>query len=126
MRLATFVTALAFVVSLAALLPEGETVTITFDANGGTGTMEPITVDKDTTAELTREEFEAPENTSWFLGWNTAADGSGTALKDNQAIDLDTLKEINPNWTTNNSEVTLYAQWTQLGNVVIPLLEGKE
>lgn len=47
------------------------TYTISYDANGGTGTME------DTTNTVAACTFTAPEGKS-FSTWNTAADGSGT------------------------------------------------
>ena len=70
--------------------------TITFDANGGEGTMDSLTI-------VSGEEIELPANTFTrdgyvFAGWNTAPDGSGTAYKESS--------EISP---TQN--MTLYAQW---------------
>lgn len=51
--------------------------TVSFDVNGGTGTMDSITVVRNTEVALTREDFEGPKNTPSFLGRNTKADGSG-------------------------------------------------
>ncbi len=55
-------------------------VTLSFDANGGTGTMDPITALKGDTVKLpvnafTREGYA-------FMGWNTKADGSGASFSD--------------------------------------------
>ena len=71
--------------------------TITFDANGGTGSMEPqrFEVGVDTalnTNAFTRENYK-------FTGWNTAADGSGATYADPGAI-----LEL-------SGDMTLYAQW---------------
>ena len=71
--------------------------TITFDANGGEGTMEPqkFEVGVDTmlnTNAFTRENYK-------FIGWNTAADGSGATYADEGAI-----LEL-------SGDMTLYAQW---------------
>ncbi|MDI9242493.1 InlB B-repeat-containing protein [Fusibacillus kribbianus] len=75
---------------------ETETITITFDANGGEGSMDAQTVPASADTALTANTF---ARTGYdFTGWNTVADGTGTAY-DNQAI---------VNLTEN---LTLYAQW---------------
>ena len=71
--------------------------TITFNANGGEGSMEPqrFEVGVDTalnTNTFTRENYK-------FIGWNTAADGSGATYADEGAI-----LEL-------TGDMTLYAQW---------------
>ena len=71
--------------------------TITFNANGGEGSMEPqrFEVGVDTalnTNAFTRENYN-------FIGWNTAADGSGATYADEGAI-----LEL-------SGDMTLYAQW---------------
>ena len=71
--------------------------TITFDANGGEGSMEPqrFEVGVDTalnTNAFTRTDYK-------FTGWNTAADGSGATYADEGAI-----LEL-------EGDMTLYAQW---------------
>lgn len=71
--------------------------TITFNANGGEGSMEPqrFEVGVDTalnTNAFTRESYN-------FIGWNTAADGSGATYADEGAI-----LEL-------TGDITLYAQW---------------
>ena len=71
--------------------------TITFNANGGEGSMEPqrFEVGVDTalnTNAFTRENYK-------FTGWNTAADGSGATYADEGAI-----LEL-------SGDMTLYAQW---------------
>lgn len=71
--------------------------TITFNANGSEGSMEPqrfeVGVDTALNANtFTREGYN-------FIGWNTAADGSGATYADEGAI---------PELT---GDMTLYAQW---------------
>ena len=71
--------------------------TITFNSNGGEGSMEPqrFEVGVDTalnTNVFTREGYK-------FIGWNTAADGSGATYADEGAI-----LEL-------TGDMTLYAQW---------------
>lgn len=71
--------------------------TITFNANGGEGSMEPqrfeFGVDTALNANtFTREGYK-------FIGWNTAADGSGATYADAGAI-----LEL-------TGDMTLYAQW---------------
>ena len=73
-----------------------ETCTITFDAHGGKGTMAKQTADKGTTVTLTANAFKRSGYS--FTGWNTKANGSGTAYKDKAQVKLD-------------KDMTLYAQW---------------
>lgn len=68
--------------------------TVTFNANGGSGSMTPQTAN--TTTNLTSNTF--TNGSCIFLGWNTAANGSGTSYSNNQAYSFAT-------------DITLYAQW---------------
>ena len=52
--------------------------TVTFDANGGTGAMDVLTADLGTTVTLPASTF--TRDGYVFAGWNTAADGTGTAI----------------------------------------------
>lgn len=85
--------------------------TITFNANGGEGGMEPqrfeVGVDTALNANtFTREGYK-------FIGWNTAADGSGATYADGGAIlELD-------------GDMTLYAQW-QFWNGWFTDVNGKQ
>ena len=85
--------------------------TITFNANGGEGSMEPqrFEVGVDTalnTNAFTRENYK-------FIGWNTAADGSGATYTDEGAI-----LEL-------TGDMTLYAQW-QFWNGWFTDVNGKQ
>ena len=70
--------------------------TLTFDANGGSGTMDPQVVESETNITLEANKFTRSGYT--FSGWNTKADGTGTNFKDKAAVRL-------------TQDVTLYAQW---------------
>ena len=70
---------------------------ITFDANGGDGTMGTQTVNPNEATALTTNSFTRADYD--FAGWNTAKDGTGTAYADKAEITTDT-------------DITLYAQWT--------------
>ena len=79
------------------------TYTIHFDANGGTGDAMAdmnFTYGDDPVA-LTANTYTLTANS--FTGWNTEADGSGTAYTDGQ-----TVKNLT---TVNGTTITLYAQW---------------
>ena len=85
--------------------------TITFNANGGEGSMEPqrFEVGVDTalnTNAFTRENYK-------FTGWNTAADGSGATYADEGSI-LELTEDM-----------TLYAQW-QFWNGWFTDVNGKQ
>src|SRR5579885_2693264 len=70
------------------------TQTVTFDPNGGTGTMSPQS--ENTPTALTLNAFTRVGYS--FAGWNTARDGSGTAYADGATYAF-------------TASVTLYAQW---------------
>lgn len=70
---------------------------ITFDANGGRGEMKAQAVSYGETAKI--EECGFFKSGYNFAGWNTAADGSGTAYAAGADISL-------------SEDITLYAQWT--------------
>ncbi len=74
--------------------------TITFNANGGTGTMANQTIATDASANLTANAF-AKTGYS-FAGWNTASNGSGTSYANSVS------------YTMGISSTTLYAQWTAI------------
>ena len=76
--------------------------TVSFDANGGEGTMDAQSLTYDTQAALSANAFTRAGYT--FTGWNTARDGSGTAYADGQTI-------VNLT-AVNGGTVTLYAQWS--------------
>ena len=71
-------------------------IVITYDANGGNGTMDAQTVKKGTEVTISANTFTREGYT--FTGWNTEADGKGTAYADKAKVAL-----------TEN--ITLYAQW---------------
>ena len=71
---------------------------ITFDANGGSGSMSQQTIENSGTLKacsLTRNGYV-------FAGWNTKADGSGTYYADNASIYATSV---------DKGSVKLYAQW---------------
>lgn len=74
---------------------------IAFDANGGNGTMENQAMTYDKTDTLHENAFIRSGYT--FMGWNTAADGTGAAYQDRQPV-LN-LSEL------DGSVITLYAVW---------------
>ena len=73
------------------------TYTVTFDANGGEGTMEPQTFASGVDQQLSPNAF--TRNGYVFKGWNTAADGTGVAYAADGSPRL-------------SSDLTLYAQWS--------------
>ena len=74
------------------------TYIVTFDANGGSGTMNSQSFTENEPQNLTTNAFTRTGYT--FTGWNTAADGTGTSYKDEHSVTLTT------------AGLTLYAQWT--------------
>lgn len=76
---------------------EPDTVSVSFNANGGTGDMPAQNVIVNQGFVLNANAFTAPENTA-FYGWDTKADGSGTYYGDRAYI---TIQE----------DLSLYAMW---------------
>ena len=79
-------------------------MTITFDANGASGSMSPQQIRQGSSQRIKQNSF--VRDGYYFGGWNTRADGSGTSYANNQEITL-------------SQNTTLYAQW-------ILLLSGTE
>ena len=77
------------------------TYTVAFDANGGQGEMAPQSMTYDVAQELSENTFTRTGYT--FTGWNTQADGKGTAYEDQTRVENLT--------TEDGGTVTLYAQW---------------
>ncbi len=74
--------------------------TVTFNANGGTGSMTNQYVSYNTTAKLNANTFTRSGYT--FSGWNTKADGTGTSYADKGNVSA----------STSNGTISLYAQWS--------------
>ena len=77
---------------------------VTYNANGGVGTMGEQSFIYDNSYKLikntfTREDYE-------FVGWNTQANGSGTKYKDEASVINMTFRD--------NEVVTLYAEWKKI------------
>ena len=73
-------------------------ITITFNANGGTGEMAALMANPGYDKQLSSNTFTREGYT--FTGWNTKADGKGTGYADGATVKFDV-------------DTTLYAQWTQ-------------
>ena len=79
--------------------PSVDTITITYNKNGGVGSMSKQTVEKYKSVKLKKNTFTSPLNYD-FKGWNTKADGSGTAYEDSAVVAQGF-----------GMPITLYAQW---------------
>ena len=94
---------------------EANTLTISFDANGGEGTA-PAAVEAKYDSDVMNGENIAklPANpftmTGYsFNGWNTEADGTGSSVSKNAALDGDLVNSLYNE--SEDGKVTLYAQW---------------
>ena len=76
---------------------ESVTDTITFIANGGSGTMSTQTVTRGVATAIKSNAYTHDGNWN-FTGWSDDCDGNGNAYADNASI-------------TTSGNVTLYAQW---------------
>ena len=75
--------------------------TVSFNANGGTGSMKAATVKENETITIAENAF--TRSMFKFTGWNTKSDGTGTSYADKASIKV-----------TEN--ITLYAQWKDMAN----------
>ncbi|MEF2846463.1 MAG: InlB B-repeat-containing protein, partial [Eggerthellaceae bacterium] len=80
---------------------EHDAYTVDYDANGGVGDAYSQTILAGASERLDTCQFTHEGYT--FAGWNTSADGSGTAYEPNAALTEDLAK--------NGESITLYAQW---------------
>ena len=85
-----------FIVAEAAT-PVTTEVAITFDANGGTGSMAKVTTPAGKAVTLPANAF--TRNGYKFVGWNTKADNSGASYADGASVEA-------------GADLTLYAQWS--------------
>ena len=76
--------------------------TVTFDANGGEGSMNQQTFTYDVAQALNQNTFTRTGYS--FTGWNTQANGSGSTYVDKAEVQNLTTEE--------GANITLYAQWT--------------
>ena len=81
--------------------------TITYNANGGSGSMPKDTKAYGASYTIKDNGFNAPIGKE-FAGWNTDANGSGTSY------------EVGRSYTTN-ADLTLYAQWKDIYTVAYDL-----
>ncbi|WP_180326539.1 InlB B-repeat-containing protein [Raoultibacter phocaeensis] len=91
----------------------GSAYTVKFDKNAAdaTGAMDDLELNWGVRADLPAGSF---KRDGWaFSGWNTAADGSGSAYAD--GANVRDLPQAGQN------EVTLYAQWTPVISVAAPV-----
>ena len=74
-------------------------VKLTYDANGGEGTIDSTTGAAGESVTVAENVFTRNDYT--FTGWNTQADGKGTAYK------------AGDNFTLTDKDIVLYAQWSK-------------
>ena len=93
----------------------GKEYTVTYDANGGTGTV-PTDATKYQGGETVtvKDKGDLVRTDCTFKEWNTSKDGSGTAYK-GDGTDSFTMPESN---------VTLYAIWTDGNGNIVPYSPG--
>ena len=85
------------------------TYSFSFDANGGSGSMSGGSAAYGENIQLPGNAFTRPKYT--FTGWNTRANGSGTAYADNATLTL-------------TEDTTLYAQWILVTDYTVLLPDG--
>ena len=88
---------------------------VSFDANGGSGSMTSQSYTSGTQQALSENVF--TNGTKTFLGWNTAADGTGISYTDEQALTLTSL--------SNGAQIVLYAVWEEVATLFTISFDSK-
>ena len=83
--------------------------TLSYNANGGSDSMSSGSAAYVESFQLPGNTFTRPKYT--FTGWNTKANGTGTAYADNATLTL-------------TEDTTLYAQWTLITDYTVLLPDG--
>lgn len=92
--------------------------TVSFNANGGTGSMTAQTA-------CAPEAIKANAYTRagyTFAGWNTAANGSGTAYSDGALYDFTADVPLYAQWTANNNTITFNGNGATAGSTPVQTL----
>ena len=85
--------------------------TLSYNANGGNGSMSSQTVTEGESTSLRTNSF--TRDGYYFTGWNTKADGSGTSYGDGAVV-------------TFTQDMLLYAQWKLEPNYAVVIPDGDE
>ena len=117
-------------------VPQPSTVTLSYDENGGEGTMNEQEVEVGQSVTIQPNAFTAPTGYA-FREWNTNAKGSGTKYTAGQNVTLTEDMTLYAVWAPNTYTVTLYANGGTGGtesvtatfddpmpNITIPTREG--
>ena len=86
-------------------------IVISYNANGGEGTISNQQVVYNTPINLSKNTFTKEGYT--FKEWNTKADGSGTSYTDEQEVSLSSNLELYAQWQPNKYTITFYANGGQ-------------
>ena len=84
---------------------------VTYNANGGEGTMKPDTFYYGVSKQLSKVKY--TKSAHIFTYWNTKADGSGISYEDGQTLMI-------------SKNITLYAQWIQSTSRVFSISDSKQ
>ena len=89
--------------------------TITFDANGGSGSMDVIRVKEGVAITLPTNTFTNGSLT--FAGWNTQADGTGTAYADKASVSIIASQILYAQWEIPKADAGIADghDWVDLG-----------
>ena len=88
-------------ISVSAIWKVAETVTVTFNSNGGTGTMNDQTFTEGTTQQLNANQFVRPNYT--FIGWSTSPTATTAEYTDEEAISIVGNKVLYAIWQPDAS-----------------------
>ena len=94
-------------------IPSGTTYTVTYDANGGTGSMTDSNSPYNAGATVTVLDNEFTRTGYTFDHWNTAADDGGTDYDEGDEFTINANTTLYAQWTDNSGSSTVTATLTQ-------------
>ena len=99
------------------------TAAITYYPNGGSGSPYVVNANMNTYYTVVNQGY--TKNGSVFSGWNTKADGTGTAYQNGQSIYVTSNVSLYAQWLTQNIYLAIYMPNDGVGNIVIDMTDDR-
>lgn len=97
-----------YITNLVVNYADNSSLTVTYDANGGSGTVPVDNTEYESGATVTVLGGGNLSKTGYsFAGWNTSANGSGTPYNEGNTFPITTYTVLYAQWNANTNNVTL-------------------
>jgi uncharacterized repeat protein (TIGR02543 family) len=119
-----------YITNMVVYYADNSSLTVTYDANGGSGTVPVDNTEYESEATVTVLGGGNLSKTGYsFAGWNTSANGSGTPYNEGNTFSITTNTVLYAQWNANTNNVTLPSadQYGTYGmNATNPVAYGTE